>query len=320
MQFAKNILTSELNHFDAHFANALKSDIPLLNEISDYLLKHKGKQIRPLFSLLCSRLGGEVNEVSYRAAMVVEMLHTASLLHDDVLDESLERRGAFSINAIWKSKAAIFAGDTISLNALLMTLSNKDYESFEIYTSAIEKIVNGEIVQLKKTLKLNLEESAYFEIIKAKTAAFFAAACAAGAASTFKEELPVQKLHVFGEKTGVAFQLKDDLLDYGKADIGKPTGNDIKNRKLTLPLIYAINNSSRKLSRKLLHILGKRNKDQSAIDFVMNAVNDIGGIRYTHAKMLDYRDEALKVLSEFPESDPRKALEELVRYITDRAF
>jgi octaprenyl-diphosphate synthase len=185
MHLAKNTLKLELNKFDEYFANALTSEVPLLNEISDYLLKNKGKQIRPIFSLLCSRLGGEVNEVSYRAALVVEMLHTSSLLHDDVLDESMERRGVLSINAIWKSKAAIIAGDTISLNALLMTLSNKDYKSFEIYTSAIENIVNGEIIQMKKTLKLNLKEITYFEIIKAKTAAFFAAACAAGAKTTF---------------------------------------------------------------------------------------------------------------------------------------
>jgi octaprenyl-diphosphate synthase len=258
--------------------------------------------------------------VSYRAALVVEMLHTSSLLHDDVLDESMERRGVLSINAIWKSKAAIIAGDTISLNALLMTLSNKDYKSFEIYTSAIENIVNGEIIQMKKTLKLNLKEITYFEIIKAKTAAFFAAACAAGAASTFKENYQIQKLHLFGEKIGIAFQLKDDLLDYGKDDIGKPTGNDIKNRKLTLPLIYTINNSSPKLSRKLLHILKLKNKDKSDIDFVINKVSDVGGIQYTQNNMLNYRDEALKVLFEFPDSDPRKALEELVRYITDRTF
>jgi octaprenyl-diphosphate synthase len=320
MHLAKNTLKLELNKFDEYFANALTSEVPLLNEISDYLLKNKGKQIRPIFSLLCSRLGGEVNEVSYRAALVVEMLHTSSLLHDDVLDESMERRGVLSINAIWKSKAAIIAGDTISLNALLMTLSNKDYKSFEIYTSAIENIVNGEIIQMKKTLKLNLKEITYFEIIKAKTAAFFAAACAAGAASTFKENYQIQKLHLFGEKIGIAFQLKDDLLDYGKDDIGKPTGNDIKNRKLTLPLIYTINNSSPKLSRKLLHILKLKNKDKSDIDFVINKVSDVGGIQYTQNNMLNYRDEALKVLFEFPDSDPRKALEELVRYITDRTF
>jgi octaprenyl-diphosphate synthase len=320
MQLAKNVLKSELNNFDVYFTKALKSEVPLLSEISDYLLKHRGKQIRPIFSLLCSRLGGEVNERSYHAALVVEMLHTSSLLHDDVLDESLERRGVLSINAIWKSKAAILTGDIMSLNALLLTLKNKDYKCFEIFASAIEKIVNGEILQLKKTLKLNLNENVYFEIIKAKTAAFFAAACAAGAASTFKENQQIQKLYLFGEKLGIAFQLKDDLLDYGNTDIGKPTGNDIKDKKLTLPLIYALNNSSPKLSRKLIHIIKHKSKVKNSIDFVINEVNKAGGIQYTQTNMLNYREEALKVLFEFPDSNSRQALEEMVKYITDRIF
>ena len=320
MQLAINVLESELSKFDEYFTEVLKSDIPLLREISEYLLKHRGKKIRPIFSLLCSRMGGEANEGSYRAALVVEMLHTSSLLHDDVLDESMERRGVLSVNAIWKSKAAVLAGDIISLNALLLTLSNKDHACFEIYTAAIERIVNGEISQLKKTLKLNLKESVYFEIIKAKTAAFFAAACAAGATSTFKETYQIQKLYLFGEKAGIAFQLKDDLLDYGTADIGKPTGNDIKDRKLTLPLIYSLNNCNPKLRRKLIHILKDKSKDKSSIDFVINEVTKAGGIQYTRTKMLYYREEALKVLFEFPESDSRKALEDLVRFITDRTF
>jgi octaprenyl-diphosphate synthase len=208
----------------------------------------------------------------------------------------------------------------MSLNALLLTLTNKDYKCFEIYSSAIEKIVNGEILQLKKTLKLNLDENVYFEIIKAKTAAFFAAACAAGAASTFKENHQIQKLYLFGEKLGIAFQLKDDLLDYGNTDIGKPTGNDIKDKKLTLPLIYALNNSGPKLRRKLIHILKNKNKDMNSIDFVINEVNKTGGIQYTQTNMLIYREEALKVLFEFPDSDSRQALEEMVEYITDRIF
>lgn len=320
MQLAKKILNSELSYFEDYFTESLKSEVPILSEIMDYLLKNKGKQIRPIFALLCSRIGGEINERSYRAALVVEMLHTASLVHDDVLDESMERRGVSSVNALWKNKASVLAGDCLSLNALLTTLSNKDIETFKIYTSAIEKIVDGEILQLKKTLRLNLNESDYFEIIKAKTAAFFAAACAAGASSTFIDREKIDNFYLFGEKLGIAFQLKDDILDYGNENIGKPTGNDIRDKKLTLPLIYTLDICNPKLKRKIIHIIKRKNKRSDSVDFVINEVHKVGGIQYAEEKMFYYRDEALKILNEFPESESRLALEELVRYVTDRTY
>jgi octaprenyl-diphosphate synthase len=320
MKLARKVLDSELSKFDDFFREALKSKVPLLNEIMQYLINNKGKQIRPIFSLLCSKMGGELNERSYRAASVVEMLHTASLIHDDVLDDSMERRGVFSINALWKNKAAVLAGDCLSLNALLLTLSTNDFRTFEIYASAIEKIVSGEIIQYKKTFKLNLDENAYFEIIKAKTAAFFAAACAAGASSTFEDNEKVKRFYLFGEKVGIAFQLKDDLMDYGNTSIGKPTGNDIRDKKLTLPLIYTLYTCQSKLKRKLLYILRHKNKDSDSVNYVINEVHQTGGIQYAQAKMQYYMDEALKILYEFPASEPRSALEELVRYTLERTY
>ena len=320
MKLARVALDSELRNFDVFFKEALRSRVSLLSEIMDYIVKNKGKQIRPIFSLLCSRMGGELNEGSYRAASVVEMLHTASLIHDDVLDESMERRGVFSVNAIWKNKVAVLAGDCLSLKALLLTLSAKDYKTFEIYASAIEKIVDGEIMQYKKTFKLNLDENTYFEIIKAKTAAFFAAACAAGASSTFADNDTVQRFYLFGEKLGIAFQLKDDLMDYGNTSIGKPTGNDIRDKKLTLPLIYTLETCNSSLKRKILHIIRHKNKDSESVSFVINEVNKAGGIQYAETKMTGYRDEALAILYEFPESESRAALEELVRYTLERTY
>jgi octaprenyl-diphosphate synthase len=320
MQLAKKLLSKELNCFNDLFTKSLKSDIPLSGQIMDYLLENKGKQIRPMFSLLCSRMGGELNDRSYRAALVVEMLHTASLVHDDVLDESMERRGVASINALWKNKAAVLAGDILSLNALLLTLSVKDYETFEIYASAIEKIVGGEILQLRKTFKLNFDENVYIEIIKAKTAAFFAATCAAGASSTFMDNGITQKFHSFGEKIGIAFQIKDDLLNYSKTDIGKPRGNDILDKKLTLPLIYTLRTCSRGLRRKLIHRIKSKNKDMNDIAYIIDEVSKAGGMDYAITRMVMYRDEALKILDEFPASDSRAALEELVIYTTDRNY
>jgi octaprenyl-diphosphate synthase len=320
MILALNVLDTELQYFDKFYKESISSHVPLLKDMMEYLYKNKGKQIRPLFSLLCSKMGGELNEQSYRAASIVEMLHTASLLHDDVLDKSMERRGVPSINAIWKSKAAVLAGDCLSLHALLLTLSNKDYQIFELYASAINAIVNGEILQYKKTFKLNMGEQTYFDIIKAKTAAFFAAACAAGATSTFSDNNVIHKFHLFGENLGIAFQIKDDLLDFGNADIGKPVGNDIRDKKITLPLIYTLDHVNPKLKRILLRSIRHKNKDSDSINFVINEVYKAGGIEYAKSKMINYRDEALKILNEFPDSQTRLALENLVRFTTDRTY
>ena len=319
MLLAKEVLKSELKYFEDFFADSLKSPIPLLQGMFNYILKNKGKQIRPMFALLSSKVGGVVNEKSYRAALVVELLHTASLIHDDVVDESMVRRGDFSVNALWRSKPAVLGGDILSLNALLVTLTNQDHKILEIYTGAIGQIIEGEILQLQKSFKLNLDEAIYFEIIRAKTAAFFAAACAAGASSTFEDETQIQLMHSFGEKVGIAFQIKDDLLDYSLSDIGKPRGHDIEDKKITLPLIYTLNHCSPKLKRKIVRII-KNGKDEDGIKFVVEEVIKAGGIRYSQEKMFQYRDEAIGILDSFPESQARLALEELVRYTTDRTY
>lgn len=320
MQLAKKVISSELKYFDDFFTESLKSQVPLLDHIMAYIVKHKGKQIRPIFTLLCGRLGGPLNEQSYRAALVIELLHTASLMHDDIVDESMERRGAFSVNALWKNKASVFAGDIFSLKALLLTLENHDFGILEIYSKAIGQIIEGEILQLRKSLQLNLDEGVYFDIISAKTAAFFAAACAAGAASTNQDQIRIQKLHAFGEKAGIAFQLKDDLFDYSNIKVGKPTGNDIKDKKMTLPLIYTLNTCNPKLKRKLIRLIKDKNKSVDTIQYIVDEVHKAGGISYAQDKMFLYRDEALQLLYEIPESEVRAALEELVRYTTDRTY
>jgi octaprenyl-diphosphate synthase len=320
MQLAKRVIGSELSYFEEYFIKSLKSQVPLLDDIMNHTISHKGKQIRPLFALLSARLGGAINERSYNAALVVELLHTASLIHDDIVDESMERRGDFSVNALWNNKAAVIAGDVLSLKALLLTLTHHDYKILEIYSGAIGQIIEGEILQLRKSFQLNLDERVYYKIITAKTAGFFAAACAAGASTTFEDDAHVQRLYSFGEKVGIAFQLKDDLLDYDRASVGKPTGNDIKDKKITLPLIFTLNTCSRLLRKKLVRIIKNKNKNYESISLVIEEVNKAGGIQYTSEKMSYYRDEAIKLLYEFPESDIRLALEELVRYTTDRSY
>jgi octaprenyl-diphosphate synthase len=320
MQLAKEVISSELKYFEEYFTGYLKSEVPLLNNIFDYIIKRKGKQIRPMLALLCGRMGGPLNEKSYCAALLVEILHTASLIHDDIVDESMERRGAFSINALWNNKIAVLVGDNLSFRALLLVLSNKDHRILEIYTSAIQQIIEGEILQLQKSRKLNLGEDVYFEIIGAKTAAFFAAACAAGASSTFEDQSKIDNLYLFGKNAGIAFQLKDDLFDYSNANVGKPTDNDIKDNKLTLPIIYTLNTCKPDLRRKLIHIIKHKNKNKEKVKYLVEEVIKAGGIEYAEKKMFLYRDEALNLLRGFPESEVRNALEELVRYTTDRTY
>ena len=269
--------------------------------------------------LLCGRLGGIINEQNYRAALFVEMLHTSSLVHDDLIDESLARRNSFSINALWKNRTAVLTGDNLFTRSILLLLSNKDYHILKIYSDSIRKVIEGELLQMDKSRKLNLDEAVYFEIIKGKTATLLAAACAAGAATTFKDDTAIQKLYLFGEKVGIAFQIKDDLLDYSDTDIGKPTGNDIKEKKVTLPLLYTLNNCNPSLRTKLINIVKYKNSDKNSVAYLVATVRDNGGIAYAEEKMLSFREEALNLLYYFPPSDIRSGLEELVRYTTERA-
>lgn len=320
MEFIKNIIGEELNTFERKFAESVKSQTPLLDRIMKYIIKRKGKQLRPMFVFLSAKLHGPINESTYRAAALVELLHTATLVHDDVVDESLERRGFFSINAIWKNKIAVLVGDYLLSKGLLLSTDNNDFEHLRILSQAVKQMSEGELLQIEKARNLNLNEDIYFEIIRNKTASLLSSACAAGAWSTSKNEVIGNKMNLFGEKVGIAFQIKDDLFDYGKEDIGKPTGNDIKEKKLTLPLIYTLNKISAAKKRELIYIIKNDNKNPEKVKHVIDTVVAAGGINYAVEKMNNYRDEALAILHEFEDNEVRKALEELVRYTTDRKY
>jgi octaprenyl-diphosphate synthase len=320
MELANRLIAKELKQFEVHFKSAVKSHVSLLDKIMQYVVRRKGKQLRPMFVLLSAKLGGEIQESTYRAASLVELLHTATLVHDDVVDESLERRSFFSINALWKNKVAVLVGDYLLSKGLILSLENNDFKVLKILSTAVRLMSEGELLQIEKARNLNLKEEIYFEIIKNKTASLVASSCAAGASTTFSNEEDIEKMRLFGEKAGIAFQIKDDLFDYGNSDIGKPTGNDIKEKKLTLPLIFTLNNVSSALKRKLIYIVKNENTNKENVRFVIDEVQKAGGITYAEAKMYEFRDEALRVLHEFPESEVRNGLEELVRYTTDRNY
>ena len=320
MNLAKRIIGDELQQFEIHFRDAVKSRVALLDRIMEYIVKRKGKQMRPMFVLLSAKLGGPITEVSYRAASLVELLHTATLVHDDVVDDAMERRGFFSINALWKNKIAVLVGDYLLSKGLLLSLNNKDHKVLQILSNAVREMSEGELLQIEKSRNLNLKEDVYYEIIKGKTASLLASSCAAGASSTFENDEQIEQMRSFGEKVGMAFQIKDDLFDYGAADIGKPTGNDIREKKLTLPIIYALNNCDAATKKKIIYIVKNENTNPEKVKYVINQVNTLGGIDYATKKMFAYRDEALSILHQFPQSDVRDALEELVRYTTDRVY
>lgn len=319
MLLADNILKNELKIFEQQFKNAVKSRISTLDKIMHYIVARKGKQMRPKFVLLCAKLGGEVNETAYRAAALVELLHTATLVHDDVVDESFERRGFFSINALWKNKIAVLIGDYLLSKGLLLSLENQDFKVLQILSTAVKEMSEGELLQIEKSRNLNLDENIYYEIIKGKTASLLASACAAGASANFDNE-NIEKLRLFGEKLGMAFQIKDDLFDYGTADVGKPTGNDIKEKKLTLPLIYTLNNCDSATRRKIIYIVKNNNNQKDKVKFVLDEVVKYGGIKYAEDKMLLFKQEALTILNTFNNKPIVEALTELVNYTTDRKF
>ena len=320
MKLSQAILHEELALFDRKFKEAVKSQTPLLDHIMRFIVNRKGKQLRPMFVLLSAKLCGQVTESTYRAASLVELLHTATLVHDDVVDESLERRNFFSTYALWKTKISVLVGDYLLAKGLLLSLDNNDFRILQILSRAVREMSEGELLQLEKSRSLNLSESIYYDIIRGKTASLLASACSSGAYSATGNEELAEKMRLFGDKVGMAFQIKDDLFDYGTDDIGKPTGNDIKEKKLTLPLIYTLNNTDKATRRKLIYILKNENTDPKKIREVIEVVKQTGGIDYTQQKMVTFRDEALAILEEFPNPEVKKALEELVRFTTDRKF
>jgi octaprenyl-diphosphate synthase len=290
----------------------------MLDRILKYIVRTKGKQLRPMFVLLAAGVSGGINEVTYRAASVVELLHTATLVHDDVVDEASERRGFFSISALWKNKASVLVGDYLLAKGLLLSLENGDFKILEILSDAVRKMSEGELLQLEKARLLNIRESDYFTIIQNKTASLLASACAAGAYSASQDLEITEKMRLFGEYTGIAFQIKDDLFDYGNEDVGKPTGNDIREKKLTLPLIFTLDQADVKTRKSLIYIIRNKYKSKADIQQVIDTVKEAGGINYASRKMEEYKNNAISILHTLNESPERMALEELVRYTTER--
>jgi octaprenyl-diphosphate synthase len=318
MIFSADIISKELAIFESRFKESLQSNVPLLDRILKYIVKTKGKQLRPMFVLLSAKLSGEINDSTYRAASLVELLHTATLVHDDVVDESFERRNVFSVFALWKSKVSVLTGDYLLAKGLLISLDKDDFKILQLLSRAVKEMSEGELLQLEKSRSLNLDESVYFQIIKNKTASLLASACAAGAYSASQNLEITEKLRQFGEYTGIAFQIKDDLFDYGTDDIGKPTGNDIKEKKLTLPLIFTLNKVDSKLKKELIYILKNQNRKKDKVNFIIETVKKYGGIDYAIEKMDFYRDKALQILDECPNSEVRTTLTNLVNYTTIR--
>ena len=320
MKLPVNLIESELKIFEGKFKEAVTSNTPLLDRVMRYMVKRKGKQLRPMFVLLAAKLCGDINESTYRAASLVELLHTATLVHDDVVDDSLERRGFFSVYALWKNKVSVLVGDYLLAKGLLLSLDNEDFKILQLLSDAVRKMSEGELLQMEKSRSLNFDEHIYFEIVRNKTASLLASSCAAGAWSSSHNEDNAAKMKAFGEKVGIAFQIKDDLFDYAGQDVGKPTGNDIKEKKLTLPLIYTLNNVDKKSRREIIYIIKNQNTNKAKLNYVIDAVTKNGGIDYTISKMNDYKQQALDILYSFPPSEIRTGFEELVNFVTDRKY
>jgi len=309
----------EMQQFEKHFRDSMKSNIPLLNIITNYLLRRKGKQIRPMFVFLTAGLCGDITPSSYNAASLIELLHSASLIHDDVVDESYERRGFFSINALWKSKVSVLLGDYLLAKGLLLSVKEKEHELLRLVSDAVREMSEGELMQMQKSRKLNITKEEYFEIIRKKTAALIAACTACGAWSASQDNELTEKFRVFGEKVGMAFQIKDDLFDYQqKGFIGKPTGNDIKEKKFTLPLIHALEVCPEKERKHIIRIIRRHNNNASKVQEVIAFARSYEGLEYSEKLMLDYRDEAIGILAEMPDNQHSKSLQDLVNYVVVR--
>ncbi len=314
----KRPIDEELQLFEQRFKEAMKSNVPLLDKITYYIVQRQGKQMRPMFVFLCAKLCGNSNDATYYAASMIELLHTATLVHDDVVDDSYERRGFFSINALWKNKIAVLVGDYLLSQGLLMAVKHDQFRLLQIMSQAVKDMSEGELLQIEKARRLDIKETIYYDIIRQKTASLIASACAAGAASATKDEETIEKMRLFGEKAGIAFQIRDDLFDFGTDDVGKPLGIDIKEKKMTLPLIYALENASTADRRRIINNVKNHNEDPQKVAEVIDFVRNSGGLAYAQKAMYEYRDAAFAILHSFPESEVRTCLEELVNYVTER--
>lgn len=316
----KKPIEKEIKEFEPRFRASMKSRVSLLDKIMHYIIKRKGKQMRPMFVFLSAKIFGETTDSTYRAAAMIELLHTATLVHDDVVDDANKRRGFFSINAIWKNKIAVLVGDYLLSKGLLLAVENDEFELLKIMSNSVKEMSEGELLQIEKARKLDITESVYYDIIRQKTATLIASCCASGANSVGVDKDVREKMRMFGEYTGIAFQIKDDLFDYGSdgETIGKPTGIDIKEKKMTLPLIYSLNKASFFEKRKMIGIVKNHNKNKKKVKEVIDFVIETGGLDYAQKAMNNYKEKALDILKEFEQNEANRALAELVIYTTER--
>jgi len=319
-QQIKQPILAEMELFEKKFYESMTSRVALLNRITYYIVNRKGKQMRPMFVFLIAKMtsGGTVNERTYRGASVIELIHTATLVHDDVVDDSNRRRGFFSLNALWKNKIAVLVGDYLLSKGLLLSIDHGDFDLLRIISVAVREMSEGELLQIEKARRLDITEDVYYEIIRKKTATLIASCCALGAQSVSEDAERVEDMRLFGELIGMAFQIKDDLFDYTDDAIGKPTGIDIKEQKMTLPLIHVLNNSTPKEKSWLINSIKNHNKDKNRVREVIQFVRKHGGLEYAERQMIEYRDQALDILRKYPESDYRAALELMVNYVIER--
>jgi len=311
-------IAQEMEEFEPKFRASMKSNVLLLDKIMNYIVKRKGKQMRPMFVFLCAGMCGKISESTFRGASLIELLHTAALVHDDVVDEANYRRGYFSVNALWKNKVAVLVGDFLLTRGLMLSLDNKDFNLLRLVTDAVREMSEGELLQIEKSRRLDITEDIYYEIIRQKTASLIASCCSVGASSSGANDEAVQTMRMFGEKIGMAFQIKDDLFDYGELEIGKPVGIDIKEKKMTLPLIYALSKAGWAEKRKIINIVknesGKPKKVKEVIEFVKQS----GGLEYAVNSMNKYHEEAIKLLSGYPDTPYKQSLVKLVQFTIER--
>jgi len=314
----KQPIAADIDVFEEKFKASMHSETPLLDRITHYIVKRKGKQIRPMFVFFAAKLCGGIQESTHRGAALVELLHTATLVHDDVVDNAYERRGFFSINALWKNKIAVLVGDYLLAKGLLLSVNNNELRLLQIVSEAVRQMSEGELLQIEKVRKMDISEELYFDVIRQKTASLIASCCACGAASSGADEETIEKMRLFGEKVGIAFQIKDDTFDFGTDDVGKPLGIDIKEKKVTLPLIYALNHADRSERKKIINLVKNHQEDPVKIQAIIDFVNSKNGVHYANQKMMQYQQEAFDILYTFEEGEARTGLEQLVRYTTER--
>ncbi|MDA9873601.1 polyprenyl synthetase family protein [Saprospiraceae bacterium] len=312
-------IQTDLKEFESHFRDSMKSNVALLDKIMYYIVQRKGKQMRPMLVFLTAQLHGVINKNTHLAASMIELLHTATLVHDDIVDDADKRRGFFSVSALWKNKIAVLVGDYLLSKGLLLALENNQFYQLKLLSRSVKMVIEGELLQQEKARRLDIKEEVYYDIINRKTASLLAASCAVGASTTTEDSKLIERMELFGEKIGMAFQIKDDLFDFGDKDIGKPVGIDIKEKKMTLPLIYALQNANISDRKKYIRYVSKSEKNKKYVTEVVAFVKASGGLEYATQKMLEFQQEAFDILDEFPNSETKASLKMLIEYVTKRS-